>query len=161
MARTRLNPSLAKIHITYTVDEIARLFAVHRNTVRAWIKHHGLQPIDGGRPILVKGDALRAFVEERRRKAKRPCSPGHLYCFGCHAPRKPALGMADFVVGAYGAGRLSALCETCGTAMHRRAVRTALASILPDAEVRIVKAEPHLKEPSLPSSTCDLERLES
>ena len=32
------NPRLAKIHRSYSVEEIARLFRVHKNTVRAWLR---------------------------------------------------------------------------------------------------------------------------
>jgi len=34
----RLNPNLAKIHRNYTVEEVALLFSVHKNTVRSWVK---------------------------------------------------------------------------------------------------------------------------
>jgi transposase-like protein len=142
MARTRLNPRRTKQRQTYTVEEVARLYAVHRNTVRSWIKVGGLTPLDGKRPILVMGATLRGFLEVRRAKAKRPCPPGHLYCFGCCAPRAPALGMADFVPQPKGAGKLTAVCATCGTLMHRRARQEALALILPDVPVRIVGAAP-------------------
>jgi excisionase family DNA binding protein len=161
MARTRLNPRRAKLHLSYTVEEIARLYGLHRNTVRAWIRSGGLQPIDGGRPVLVKGAVLRAFLEARRRQAKRPCPPGTLYCLGCHAPRKPALDMADFRSRPKGAGNLSALCEACGTVMHRRASLAALPLILPGVEVRIMEAEPSLSEPASPSLNCHFNPAEA
>lgn len=157
MARTRLNPRLAKLHRPYAVDEIARLYALHRNTVRTWIKTGGLAPLDGGRPILVMGATLRAFLEARRAKAKRPCPPGHLYCFACRVPREPALAMADFVPQAKGAGRLSALCEACGTTMHRRAREDALSLILPGVPVRIVRAALRIEETTSPCANSDLE----
>jgi transposase len=34
----RPNPNLAKIHRNYTVEEVANLFSVHKNTVRLWVK---------------------------------------------------------------------------------------------------------------------------
>jgi hypothetical protein len=46
------NPRLAKIHRSYSVEEIARLFEIHKNTVRAWLRQ-GLQAIDGSRPTVV------------------------------------------------------------------------------------------------------------
>jgi len=157
MARTRLNPKRAKLHLPYTVDEIARLYGLGRNTVRAWIKTGGLTPLDGGRPILVMGATLRMFLEARRAKAKRPCPPGHLYCFACRVPRAPALAMADFIPQAKGAGRLSALCEVCGTTMHRRAREDALPLILPDVPVRIVQAALRIAETTSPCANRDLE----
>ena len=157
MARTRLNSKLAKQHRQYTVDEIARLYDVHLHTVRRWIKTGGLTPLDGGRPTLVMGATLRGFLEVRRARAKRPCPPGHLYCFACHVPRKPALGMADFAPQAKGAGKLSALCAACGTVMHRRARQEALPLILPRVPVRIVRASPRLEETTSPCANSDLE----
>ena len=47
MGARRPNPKLAKIHRTYTVEEVARLYDVHRNTVRQWIKD-GLPSMDVG-----------------------------------------------------------------------------------------------------------------
>lgn len=141
MKRGRIDPRRAKIHYAYTVEETARLFGVSRNTVRNWQKA-GLEAIDDGRPALFKGTTLRAFLESRRTAAKRPCPPGTLYCLKCRQPRPPALGMADYVVreSASGAGDLQALCEVCGTAMHRRARQTTLGAVLPGIEVRIVGA---------------------
>ena len=43
MRKRHPNPRLAKIHRNYTVEEIANLFGVHKNSVRNWVK--------GGLPI--------------------------------------------------------------------------------------------------------------
>ena len=56
------NHRLAKIHRNYTVDEVANLFAVHRNTVRQWIKS-GLPTTDSRRPLLILGRDLVAFLK--------------------------------------------------------------------------------------------------
>ena len=157
MARTRLNPRRAKQHHTYTVEEVARLFGLHRNTVRSWIKNGGLTPLDGRRPILVMGATLREFLEVRRAKAKRTCPPGHLYCFSCRVPRAPAMGMVDFVHQAKGAGKLTALCASCGTVMHQRARQEALPLILPGVPVRVAKAVPRLAGTNSPCANRDLE----
>ena len=147
MARTRLNPNLAKLNRTYDVPEVGRLFGLHANTVRRWITLGDLCAIDDRRPILVHGAVLRAFLTARRAAAKRPTPAGMLYCFGCRDSRPPALGMADFIlpIGA-GAGNLRALCGTCGAIMNRRALRQALPMILPDIELRIVEAAPRIAE---------------
>ena len=34
----RLNPRRVKVHRNYTVEEVAKLFQVHKNTVRDWLK---------------------------------------------------------------------------------------------------------------------------
>jgi excisionase family DNA binding protein len=153
MAHTRLNPRRAKLHRSYTVEETARLFGVHRNTVRAWLKN-GLPSTDSNRPLLIKGEALRTFLEARRAAAKRPCPPGTLYCLKCREPRPPALGMVDFLARRARAGNLRALCATCGTAMHRRARCSAIGTIMPGLEVLIVEAPPRITECQSPSPNC-------
>lgn len=47
---------------------------------------------------MFKGDALNAFHAAQRRKTKRPCGPGELYCVPCHKPQRPAGDMAEFLV---------------------------------------------------------------
>jgi len=68
------NPRLAKIHRCYSVEEIARLFMVHKNSVRSWLRQ-GLQAIDGQRPTLVRGEEIRLFLVERRTRAKCLAAP--------------------------------------------------------------------------------------
>src|SRR5262245_20233144 len=59
------NPRLAKIHRSYSVEDTSRLFKIHKNTVRHWLKQ-GLEPIDDHRPTLIRGEELRRFLTERR-----------------------------------------------------------------------------------------------
>src|ERR1700712_1579374 len=94
MSPKRVNPRLVKLHRSYTVADIARLLGVHKNSVRGW-QRAGLDPLDGSRPLLFQGQALRGFLEERRAKRKCPCPPVTFYCFRCRQARSPALGMVD------------------------------------------------------------------
>ena len=63
------NPRLIKIHRNYSVDEAARRLGVHKNTVRRWPKS-GLERVEGKGLTIFRGPVLRAFLEERRQKAK-------------------------------------------------------------------------------------------
>jgi hypothetical protein len=65
------NPRLVKIHRNYSVEDIARLFGVHKNTVRSWLKQ-GLAAIDDRRPTLILGRELMRFLQERRQGAGNP-----------------------------------------------------------------------------------------
>jgi hypothetical protein len=111
------NHRLAKIHRNYTVEEAARLFRVHRNTVRQWIKR-GL-PVIAGHPVLVLGRDLRAFLQKRREQARRRCRPNELYCLRCRVPRTPAEEMVEYERTAPNRGRFVALCSRCGSLMYR------------------------------------------
>ena len=88
MKRRHPNHRLVKIHRSYTVEEIAILFSIHKNTVRQWIKG-GLVTIDDKRPMLILGHVLVDFLKARRTKNKQKCKPGELYCVRCRSPKKP------------------------------------------------------------------------
>ena len=151
MARTRLNPMLSKINRSYTVEEVARIYGLNRETVRRWLRDGGLCAIDDRRPALIQGAALRAFLAARRQAAKRPTPTGMLHCFGCRAGRPPALGMADYLPPEGGGpGNLRALCEACGTIMNRRARWAVVPAILPGIEVRVVERAGRIAERPTP-----------
>src|SRR5260370_37945367 len=95
MSKRHPNPRLAKIHRNYTVEEVAAVLGVHRNTVREWVKR-GLPTNDDRRPMLILGRDLVAFLHARRAKNKRICQPGEIYCVRCRAPKAPAGDMADY-----------------------------------------------------------------
>ena len=101
------NPRLVKVHRNYSVEEVARLFGLHKNTVRNWFKQ-GLTAVDDRRPILILGRELSRFLHERRQKARQTCGPGRIYCIACRAPKDPAGQMAECIPTGPGAGRSSA-----------------------------------------------------
>jgi excisionase family DNA binding protein len=150
----RINPRLIKIHRAYSVEEAARALGAHKNSVRGWIKK-GLPLVDGGRPVLILGQELRAFLERRRTAGKRPCPPGTIFCLKCREPRGPALGMVEYVARNAATGDLTALCETCGTMMFRRARHSDVAAIMPGSDVQIREAGARLLERASPSLNCD------
>jgi Helix-turn-helix domain len=79
MGRRHPNPRRVKIHRNYSVEEVARLFGIHKNTVRGWLKR-GLPAIDDRRPTLILGQELSRFLRERRQKEKQRCGPGRIFC---------------------------------------------------------------------------------
>ena len=152
--RRRPNPRLVKIHRTYTVDEAARLLGTHKNTVRNWFKH-GLPTIDRLRPTLIHGLVLRSFLEERRRKAKRPCPPGHIYCVRCHAPKKPAGDMADYVPFTETLGNLRGICPDCETLINRRVSLKRIDTVRADLDIIFPVAAARIAERNCPTVNCD------
>lgn len=119
MASRLPNPRLTKINRSYTVEEVASLYGVHRNTVRQWIKQ-GLSVCDDRRPLLILGTELRAFLARKRTQNKRPCKPGEIYCLPCRAPQMPALGMAEYQPLTPASGNLIGLCPACERLIYRR-----------------------------------------
>lgn len=132
---SRINPRLAKMHRSFSVFELADLLKVHRNTVRQWIKD-GLPVLDGARPILILGSEFQDWWGNRVKARKRPCQPGEMFCFKCREPKAPALGMVEFAATNAATGNLKALCETCGTLMHRRTRLADIAARMPGLDVR-------------------------
>ena len=112
MAKRRYNPRSAKIHRSYTVEEVAEKYGVHKNTVRTWIKN-GLLTCDSSRPTLILGRHLRNFLEQKRKESKKSCPPGTIYCVSCKEPRKPAGGMVDYLPMSDTRGRLIGICSSC------------------------------------------------
>lgn len=134
MANQRYNPRRAKSLRSYTLVEVAELYAVHPQTVRNWRKQ-GLAPIDGARPALFHGTALNLYHAEQRRVGKQTCGPGELFCFGCRAPRRPALRMADYTPLTAATGTVSAICPVCEGIMCQRVNSTRLARFENEVEV--------------------------
>lgn len=150
----RVNPRLAKRHRSFTVFELADLLDVHRNTVRLWIRE-GLPVLDAAKPILIDGGDFQAWWGKRTKARKRPCQPGQMYCFKCREPKAPALGMVEYVPTNATTGNLKALCETCGTFMHRRTRLVDIAAKMPGLDAQITQAPSSIVARSHPSPNCD------
>lgn len=155
MSKRHPNPRLAKIHRNYTVEEIATLFGVHRNTVRAWVKQ-GLPTADNRRPMLILGRDLVAFLCARRAKNKRTCLPGEIYCFRCRAPKAAAGDMADYQSLTETQGNLIAICVDCETIMYRRVSLAKLEQVRGKLDITIPQALRHITESVQPSVNSDL-----
>jgi hypothetical protein len=158
MGRHRVPFQRIKIHYNYTIEEAAGLLGVHKNTVRRWIKD-GLPVLSDCKPFLLLGREIIAFLEETAAPATR-LGPNQCYCIKCRDGRYPALGMADYVPVTNRRGNLRAICEDCGTLMHRHVSLDQIAVIAPDLQVKFMQAQPRLSEPINPSTNGDIARSE-
>jgi hypothetical protein len=149
MRKRRPNYRLVKIHRSYTVEEAARLFGTHKNTVRAWVKA-GLPTCDCKRPTLILGRDFAAYLQARRTKNKQPCEPGEIYCVRCHAPKRPAGDMAEYQPTTAALGNLIGICPDCEGIIYRRASRTKLPEIQGNLNITFSEAERQLTESDLP-----------
>jgi len=140
MRKRRPNHRLVKIHRSYTVEETARLFCIHKNTVRDWFMV-GLPTCDRKRPTLILGPELASFLKARRTKNKRPCKPGEIYCVRCRAPKRPAGDMAEYQPITATLGNLSGICPDCEGMIYRRASMAKLAAIQGNLNVTFAEVE--------------------
>jgi Helix-turn-helix domain len=143
------------MHRSYSVDEVARLFGIHRHTVRAWIGA-GLPTIDGSRPILIAGRELGSFLRARRQRNARPCGAGELYCCRCRVPQKPAGNQAAYEPISATTGNLVGICSTCSAWMNRRVSWATLGAVRGDVTVSLAVAQERIGESYPPSVNCAL-----
>ena len=154
----RLNARRVKIHRSYSVDEVARLFRVHKNTVRIWIKA-GLPTIDGRRPTLILGRELVRFLHERRQRIRQRCTPGQLYCVRCRAPRYPAPRAAEYFPITASSGNLKARCGACGALTWRRVSLGSLAVAAGDLQVLFPQGQQRIIDTASPSLNSDFDEV--
>ena len=157
MRKRHPNHRLVKIHRSYTVEEIAELFALHKNTVRRWVKS-GLATSDNRRPMLILGSDLAAFLKARRTKNKRPCKPGEIYCVRCRAPKYPAASMVEYTPVTEKLGNLIAICPDCGAIMNRHVSLAKIGQIRGGMEISFPQALEHLVESAKPTVNSDLDK---
>jgi hypothetical protein len=148
------NPRLAKIHRNYSVEELAGLFKVHKNTVRGWFRD-GLTPIDDQRPTLIRGDEARRFLIERRAKARQSCGPGRIFCLPCRAPKVPAGNMAELRSEGGSNGSLCGICPDCDRLIYRRVNPMKLNVVIGDLDISIARAATRIEETAEHHLICD------
>ena len=148
------NPRLAKIHRSYSVDDVSRLFKIHKNTVRNWLRQ-GLEPIDDQRPTLIRGQELQHFLAERRSRSKQTCGPGRIYCLPCRAPKVPAGNIADCIQTGDTTGTLQGICPDCIRMIYRRVNPRKLNAVRGHLEIAVTQARSRIEETSKPNVNCD------
>jgi hypothetical protein len=136
------------------VEDISRLFNVHKNTVRNWLKQ-GLVAIDRQRPTLVLGSELSRFLRERRQKTKQTCGPGRIFCIACRAPKVPAGNVADCIPTSSSTGNLCGICPDCERLIYRRVNLARIDAIRGNLEIKLTQARARIGESPVPSVNCD------
>ena len=153
----RLNPNHAKIHRNYTVEEVANLFSVHKNTVRSWIKN-GLATNDDKRPVLILGSELKIYLQVKRQSNKRKCHPFEIYCVRCRVPQVPAENMVDFEPVNLTSGRLIGLCPKCDCIINKFFSIAKLDQIKDKLDITFPKALKHINESTNPLLNSDFKK---
>ena len=153
----RPNPNLAKIHRNYTVEEVATLFTVHKNTVRSWVKE-GLATNDDKRPMLILGSNLKQYLQSKRQSKKRKCLPVEIYCVRCRLPQVPAENMVDYESINCTTGRLIGLCPSCNGIINKFFNFAQLEQIHDKLDITLPKALKHINESSKPLLNSDFRK---
>lgn len=145
-----------KQHYSYFIPEICDLLNVHKNTVRQWLRR-GLTTIDDGKPFLIHGTTLKAFLAAQQSARKQSCQPDQFYCCKCRKPSRLWGRIVDVVLHSGTIIKLSGLCEQCGCRMHKTASLKNIAQIAATFEIQTVSPL-HLIETLPPSVKCYLQR---
>lgn len=135
----RPNPRRIRKHYSYTVEEAATALDVAKGSVRRWIKS-GLSALTDQRPTLILGSDLIAFLQGRRAKRQK-CAIDEAYCFSCRRPRKPAFAEVEITSLKGGTARMWAICEVCGTDMHKPVSASRLSEL--EAHVTVAFSRDH------------------
>jgi hypothetical protein len=155
MGNRRHNPRRAKIHRNYSVEDIARLYSVHKNTVRNWVRE-GLKPIDDQRPTLVRGEEIQRFLSDKRASSKNTCGPGRLYCLPCRAPKTPAGNFAECVVEGDTSGVLQGICPDCDRMIYRRVNPEKLDAVRGGLDITVTQPLSRLRGTENLNVNCDV-----
>lgn len=150
------NTRRIKRNLSYTVQEVAELYGLHKNVVLRWIKD-GLPVIDGRKPYLIYGVDLADYLDGRQKRRKQKCAPDEFYCCKCRAPRKAWENQADIVIKNESKLSVSALCAVCDTALHRMGAVKKLAEYQKIFSIQTTQG-PHITDRASPSVMCDMKK---
>jgi len=111
----------------YTIQEAADIAGVSVHTIRNWAKD-GLRLMDSARPVLIRGDDLRAYIKAQRENRRVKTKADEFYCLRCRAPCKAAAQLADCIITGNRA-KLTALCETCEGVVFKPVAQAQIAQL--------------------------------
>jgi hypothetical protein len=146
----RPNGRRVKIHHSYTIPAAAEVLGVHKHTVSRWIAA-GLPTTDTIRPLLIRGQDIRAFLRARE-PIKQKCRPGEFYCLSCRGPRRPALDMAEYRPRTASRGLLCGICPTCDRLIYRAVHRASIEQMRGGLDITFPPAERRIDDSAEPLS---------
>lgn len=114
----KYNPNRVKVNRSYTFEELAAVFGIHKNTVSMWVKN-GLPCLKGRRPFLILGADARIYLKEQRENKKQACKSDELFCMRCKAPTKPAENFVEYLPLTTAKGCLTGFCHRCECVVNK------------------------------------------
>ena len=123
----------------YTIDEAAEISGVSPRTIHNWSKN-GLRLMDSARPVLIRGDDLRAYIAAQRESRKVTTALDEFYCCRCSAARKAAGEFADCTIVGTRA-TLAAICAVCETVVSKPVAQSRIPEIARTLDLTITRHE--------------------
>jgi hypothetical protein len=106
------NPNKVKINRSYSYEELAAVYGVHKNTVATWV-NNGLPCLKDMRPYLILGVDAKQYLQRRRQTKKQKCHSNEFFCMRCKKPTRAAENFVEYLPLTATKGRLSGFCFTC------------------------------------------------
>ena len=122
------NANLIKETLSYSTNEMAKRFNIHKRTVQEWYRA-GLPRIDNRKPSLVLGADLKDFLKTRLNKRKNKCRKNELYCLKCKVPRQSWNNVVDIRFLSKIRLMIIGLCAQCNTKTNKIASIKNLADV--------------------------------
>lgn len=114
----KFNTNRIRRQFSYSVQEICDLLAVHKNTVREWLRQ-GLPKTDSQKPYLIYGNDLRLFLNQRQQSRRKKCGLDEFYCLRCRTQRRSFGNLADVKLRNSKTVMVSGICEVCDTPLNK------------------------------------------
>lgn len=152
----RHNTNRIRRQISYSIQEITEMLAVHKNTVRSWVRE-GLPKTDKQKPWLIHGQDLREFLSKRQSLRQKKCGLDEFYCFRCRMPRRPFGNLADVKVRNAKTVVVCGFCEVCDTSMNKVQSAKNLAKIFQTFDIP-KQLQKHIYDSTTRSLNCDLRK---
>ncbi len=119
------NPNKVKINRSYSYEELAVVYGVHKNTVATWV-NNGLPCLKDMRPYLILGVDAKQYLQMRRQAKKQKCNSNEFFCMRCKKPTRTAENFVEYVPLTATKGRLSGFCLACEDVVNKFIAYTSL-----------------------------------
>ncbi|MDP2365475.1 MAG: helix-turn-helix domain-containing protein [Ignavibacteria bacterium] len=143
------NPNKVKINRSYSYEELAAVYGVHKNTVAAWVRN-GLPCLKEMRPYLILGADAREYLQMQRQTKKQICKPNELFCMRCKKPTRTLDNRAQYFPLTANKGRLRGLCCTCKGVVNKFVGYTDLSKYAVIFDLATSRALGHIKDTDNP-----------
>jgi len=112
------NPNKVKINRSYSYEELAAVYRVHKNTVATWVIN-GLPCMKDMRPYLILGVDVKRYLQMQRQERKHKCKLNEFYCMRCKMPTQTAGHLVKYLPLTATKGRLSSFCSVCSGVVNK------------------------------------------